>query len=306
MTDILMAVYNGENYIKEQLNSIIRQTVKDWDLYICDDCSSDNTVDIVLDYVNKYPDKITLVQNSENMGHKAVFFKLLRMSKGDYVFTCDQDDVWLPDKLARMEPLLRETDVPKLVFSDFSTIDGDGVRTGGSYAASAGLRIPQDGDFFPKLLAQPYVFGCACGINRRLLELSLDLPDGIEMYDCWIALTAALLGKVEYLPEQTIQHRFHSSNATGRAGQNSFLMRLKRVSRGFGTQRENTALRLRQVTLLRRQYAELLPPETDAMLAALEWAQHGGPAAVSALKKRGVGRGGAMQNLFFYLTVLMQ
>ena len=120
------------------------------------------------------------------------------------------------------------------------------------------------------------------------------------------ALTAALLGKVEYLPEQTIQHRFHSSNATGRAGQNSFLMRLKRVSRGFGTQRENTALRLRQVTLLRRQYAELLPPETDAMLAALERAQHGGPAAVSALKKRGVGRGGAMQNLFFYLTVLMQ
>ena len=56
MTDILMAVYNGENYIKEQLNSIIRQTVKDWHLYICDDCSSDNTVDIVLDYVNKYPD----------------------------------------------------------------------------------------------------------------------------------------------------------------------------------------------------------------------------------------------------------
>ena len=81
MTDILMAVYNGENYIKEQLNSIIRQTVKDWHLYICDDCSSDNTVDIVLDYVNKYPDKITLVQNSENMGHKAVFFKLLRMSR---------------------------------------------------------------------------------------------------------------------------------------------------------------------------------------------------------------------------------
>lgn len=71
------------------------------------------------------------------------------------VYFCDQDDVWLPDKLARMEPLLRETDVPKLVFSDFSTIDGDGVRTGGSYAASAGLRIPQDGDFFPKLLAQP-------------------------------------------------------------------------------------------------------------------------------------------------------
>ena len=60
------------------------------------------------------------------------------------------------------------------------------------------------------------------------------------------------------------------------------------------------------MTLLRRQYAELLPPETDAMLAALERAQHGGPAAVSALKKRGVGRGGAMQNLFFYLTVLMQ
>ena len=305
MIAVIMSTYNGEKYLPQQLDSVLRQTLEDFILIIRDDGSSDGTVPLLRGYTDE---RIVLLEG-ENVGPCRSFALLLQEAArrgAQQVYFCDQDDVWLPDKLARMEPLLRETDVPKLVFSDFSTIDGDGVRTGGSYAASAGLRIPQDGDFFPKLLAQPYVFGGAGGINRRLLELSLDLPDGIEMYDCWIALTAALLGKVEYLPEQTIQHRFHSSNATGRAGQNSFLMRLKRVSRGFGTQRENTALRLRQVTLLRRQYAELLPPETDAMLAALERAQHGGPAAVSALKKRGVGRGGAMQNLFFYLTVLMQ
>ena len=286
MIAVIMSTYNGEKYLPQQLDSVLRQTLEDFILIIRDDGSSDGTVPLL----RGYTDERIILLEGENVGPCRSFALLLQEAArrgAQQVYFCDQDDVWLPDKLARMEPQLRETDVPKLVFSDFSTIDGDG-------------------DFFPKLLAQPYVFGCACGINRRLLELSLDLPDGIEMYDCWIALTAALLGKVEYLPEQTIQHRFHSSNATGRAGQNSFLMRLKRVSRGFGTQRENTALRLRQVTLLRRQYAELLPPETDAMLAALERAQHGGPAAVSALKKRGVGRGGAMQNLFFYLTVLVQ
>ena len=274
MIAVIMSTYNGEKYLPQQLDSVLRQTLEDFILIIRDDGSSDGTVPLLRGYTDE---RIVLLEG-KNVGPCRSFALLLQEAArrgAQQVYFCDQDDVWLPDKLARLEPL-------------------------------AGLRIPQDGDFFPKLLAQPYVFGCACGINRRLLELSLDLPDGIEMYDCWIALTAALLGKVEYLPEQTIQHHFHSSNATGRAGQNSFLMRLKRVSRGFGTQRENTALRLRQVTLLRRQYAELLPPETDAMLAALERAQHGGPAAVSALKKRGVGRGGAMQNLFFYLTVLMQ
>ena len=91
---IIVPVYNVEQYLEECLHSLIQQTLIEIEIICVDDCSSDNTVDIVLDYVNKYPDKITLVQNSENMGHKAVFFKLLRMSKGDYVFTCDQDDVW--------------------------------------------------------------------------------------------------------------------------------------------------------------------------------------------------------------------
>lgn len=306
MIAILMSTYNGGQYLQRQLDSVLRQTVADFTLLIRDDGSSDDTLKIL----EQYDDPRIRVTAGGNLGPSGSFLALLdeaRQIGADYVFFCDQDDIWLDNKL---ELLLAEIqtlpDGPALVFSDFAMIDGEDKPTGDSYTAMAGLRIPQDGNFFPKLLAQPYIFGCACVLNRQLLELIENPPAGIEMYDCWIGLVAALFGTVKYLPQATISHRFHSSNATGQAGMNALSTRLRRVTRQFQKQVANTRLRLHQAQLLIDRYGDRLSPELHQQLSQLaEAGRKGGFRAVRTLKKYAVSRGGSLQNCFFYATAFM-
>ncbi len=307
MNVIVLSAYNGQTYLKKQIDSLLTQTVQDFVLLIRDDGSQDGTAQVVTEYTDP---RIRLIPG-ENIGITPSFCCLMKQAAemgAEHLFFCDQDDIWHPDKLEQfLNAFACPRDVPELVFSDFRMIDENDTVTGDSFAAFAGLRIPENGDFFPKLLAQPYVFGCACGVNRALLELVTDIPPQAEMYDCWIAMTAALTGVVRYLPQATIGHRFHSSNATGRAGQNSLISRVKRLTADFGKQRENTRCRLAQIPLLRTAHRDRLLPKEAVRLAELEAALHKNNfALLSALRRHGVSRGGSMQNLFFYLTVLTQ
>ena len=159
MNVIVMSTYNGGQYLRQQLDSVLRQTVSDFLLLIRDDGSSDDTLSIL----HQYTDPRIRLTEGENLGPSGSFFALLEQARqlgADYVFFCDQDDIWMDNKL---ELLLAEMQNvpsgPALVFSDFSMIDGQDAVTGESYSAMAGLRIPEDGNFFPKLLCQPYIFG---------------------------------------------------------------------------------------------------------------------------------------------------
>lgn len=307
MNVIVMSCYNGSQYLSEQLESVLNQTVADFTLLIRDDGSKDDTLQILA----QCKDPRVKVIAGENLGPSGSFFALLEEAYkmgADHVFFCDQDDIWMPRKL---EMLLTEIQTlpagPALVFSDFAMIDGEGNITGQSYTKMAQLRIPEDGNFFPKLLAQPYVFGCASVLNRALLELIQDPPAGIEMYDCWIALTASLLGTVRYLPTATIYHRFHTANATGRAGMNSFSARLRRITKQLKAQSANTALRLRQAQLLLDRYGDAFTETQRVQLADLANAgRTGGFRAISTLRKYAVARGGRLQNAFFYLTAFIR
>ena len=297
MNVILLSTYNGGQYLRKQLDSVLSQTVADFTLLIRDDGSCDNTLEIL----GSYTDPRIRILTGENLGPAGSFFALLEEARklgAEHIFFCDQDDIWKPEKLEKLLAELKKCPAgPALVFSDFAMIDENDTVTGESYAAMAKLRIPEDGDFFPKLLAQPYIFGCASVLNRELLELIENPPSDIEMYDCWIALVASVFGTVRYLPEATIYHRFHSANATGKAGANSLAARLKRVTGQFQKQCENTALRLNQAKLLSDRYGDTIPAHQRQRLEELAK----NPTA-RVLKKHGVARGGKLQNLFFYIT----
>ena len=297
MNVILLSTYNGGAYLRKQLDSVLSQSVADFTLLIRDDGSSDDTLDIL----NTYSDPRIRITAGENLGPAGSFFALLEQARSmgaEHIFFCDQDDIWMPDKLEKLLSALKECPPgPALVFSDFAMIDENDAVTGDSYAAMAKLRIPADGDFFPKLLAQPYIFGCASVLNKALLDLITEPPAGIEMYDCWIALVASIFGTVKYLPQATIYHRFHSANATGKAGANALSARLGRVTKQFRKQQDNTALRLNQAKLLLDRYGDAIPAHQRPRLAEL--AEN---PSVKILKKYGVARGGKLQNLFFYIT----
>ena len=297
MNVIALSTYNGGKYLRKQLDSVLSQSVTDFTLLIRDDGSSDDTLEIL----NTYSDPRIRILQGKNLGPSGSFFALLEEARNmgaEHIFFCDQDDIWMPHKLERLLAELKNCPAgPALVFSDFGMIDEKDAVTGDSYEKMAKLRIPRDGDFFPKLLAQPYVFGCTSVLNRALLELVTDPPAGIEMYDCWIALVASVFGTVRYLPTATIYHRFHSANATGKAGANALSSRLKRLTGQFRQQRENTALRLNQAKLLLDRYGDKIP---QAQRPRLEELAKNSSAAT--LIKYGVARGGKLQNLFFYIT----
>lgn len=307
MVAVLMSTYNGSRYLSQQLESVLQQTVGDFTLLIRDDGSKDDTLQLL----QQCTDPRVKVFAGENLGPSGSFFALLeeaRKLNADHVFFCDQDDIWMPEKI---ELLLAELEKcpsgPALVFSDFSMIDGEGNVTGDSYATMAQLRIPRDGNFFPKLLAQPYVFGCASVLNKALLDLIANPPEGIEMYDCWIALVASVFGTVRYLAMPTIYHRFHTNNATGKAGMNTLSSRIRRVTGQLKQQSANTALRLHQAQLLLDRYGSALPGQYRTQLAELAKAgTTAGFSAVKTLRKYAVARGGRLQNGFFYLTAFIR
>ena len=102
MIDILMATYNGERYISEQIESILNQTYKNWKLYIRDDGSKDNTISIIRDFEKQYPNKIILVKDKKNgLGAKCNFAELMKYSKQEYCMFSDQDDIWIDNKIEK-------------------------------------------------------------------------------------------------------------------------------------------------------------------------------------------------------------
>ncbi|MBQ9518724.1 MAG: glycosyltransferase, partial [Firmicutes bacterium] len=125
MVDILMAVFNGGEYLKKQLDSVFAQTYGDFCLIVCDDGSSDGSQEVLKAYKARYPDKIKLFFNKTNMGAKNNFFKLLKLSTAGYIMFCDQDDIWDSGKIEKTLKFFKQNEYggPLLVYTDMRVID---------------------------------------------------------------------------------------------------------------------------------------------------------------------------------------
>lgn len=121
-TSIVMATYNGEKYLKEQLDSLKEQSLRADEVIICDDCSKDSTVEFIRTYIaeNQLGASWTFVQNEQNLGYAGNFFKALQMAHGDYIFFSDQDDIWCENKLAEMVDVMEKRPEIQLLCSDYT------------------------------------------------------------------------------------------------------------------------------------------------------------------------------------------
>jgi len=213
---ILLSTYNGEIYLKEQLDSLLNQSYESIEIFVRDDGSRDKTYEILETY------DITLLENRENLGVKGSFEALLMYalehSDADYFMFCDQDDVWKSDKvvqtLAKMQAMEQEyAELPFLVHSDLEVVD-ENLKTISESMWSYEAIFPQYNSF-SRLLIQNTITGCTMMVNRRLAELSLPISSDAIMHDWWMGLVAAQFGKVEYIDQSTIKYRQHSSNTIG-------------------------------------------------------------------------------------------
>ncbi len=238
MIDILLAAYNGEKYISEQIESIINQTYTDWILYIKDDCSTDRTVDIVREYEKKYSGKIKLVLSEQSSGSaKNNFFSMLKYSKHAYVMTCDQDDIWLPDKIELTYNKMKETEkenkeIPILVHTDLKVVDENLNIISESLFALQNMNSNRDK--INNILVQNIVTGCTVMVNRNLLSYIIEIPKNAIMHDWWMALVASSLGKIAFVNSSTMLYRQHGKNSVGAKDTESVSYIFKKLRNVYG------------------------------------------------------------------------
>lgn len=220
---VLLATYNGGRFLAQQIDSILAQTHLETTLLARDDGSTDDTPAILAGYAARYPQRVTvLVAPSADAGAKGNFLTLLRHSTAPYVAFADQDDLWLPEKLARelaalaamAGPLAHPSGTPLLCFSDLRVVDQDLHTLHESFWKHEGHK-PAAARKLNRLLMQNVVAGCTMLMNRPLAELAAKMPPEAHMHDWWIALLACAFGRVTWLREPTVLYRQHGLNVFG-------------------------------------------------------------------------------------------
>lgn len=219
---ILLASFNGERFIGRQLESLLAQSYRNWELLLSDDLSQDATTAIVARYAAQ-DSRICDVGNTHAHGNaRDNFFDLVERATAPYLAFCDQDDVWLIDKLEREMAEMRcleeqyGKEVPLLVFSDLAVVDESLEVIAPSFQVFSGLNPERVS--LANLLAQNVSPGCVMLANRALYHNVMCLPQNrtlVIMHDWWFMLTAAALGHIGYVPEATMLYRQHGDNSVG-------------------------------------------------------------------------------------------
>ena len=215
---ILMSTYNGGMFLAAQLDSIISQSYQNWTLLIRDDGSTDHTEQLIGEYSAK-DCRIKRVNDSfGNKGSAKSFALLLNYVDTEYFMFADQDDVWLPEKIAVTIDAFSPEVYPQLVFTDLQVVDGDLKFLSDSFMEMSRFNT-SSGVTFPKLIFQNIVVGCTSAGNRALIEKSgllvAEHNDAVVMHDWWLALTACVFGKLTYVDTKTILYRQHGKNHLG-------------------------------------------------------------------------------------------
>lgn len=216
---VCMAVYNGENFIREQIDSILPQLKESDEIIISDDGSTDQTLSVI----NSYKDDRISVYHSGRKNIVMNFENALKRAKGDIIFLADQDDIWYPNKVENMVKWLQDFD---LVFSNASVFNDTIEETSLLYNKG------KNRTGLCRNLIKNNFIGATMAFNRKILDKALPFPENIYMHDAWIGSIAEITGKTNYLEDALIYYRRHGGNAsqTGEKSSNSFL---KKVSIRF-------------------------------------------------------------------------
>lgn len=217
---VCLASYNGSEYIRVQLDSILKQLPSSAEVIISDDGSTDSTVAVI----NKIPDpRIKLLTGNKFSSPVLNFQNALQYATGEYIFLSDQDDVWLPDKVKIMTEALENG--AQLVISDARIVDENLNVIHDSFFAA---RDSHTG-FLKNLLKNRFA-GCTMAFRADLLKKALPFPEKIHMHDWWLNLVAHLTGRVEMIEKPLILYRRHGANAseTGEKSSSSAIEKIMR------------------------------------------------------------------------------
>lgn len=219
---VALCTYNGELFIREQLDSILNQTVKVDEIVICDDCSKDTTASILEVYKNNYPDIVKVFYNAENLKSNKNFEKAISLCQGEYIFLSDQDDVWKPEKVAKILAVFNKNPKAEGVFSnaDFINDKGETIYNG--------LTLWEFVCFFENENHNPdhlihllthkgnFLTGATLCIKNTVKETCIPFKTGPEfIHDEWLAFYLSHKKTLYYSRENLISYRIHKNQQLG-------------------------------------------------------------------------------------------
>ncbi len=258
---IAMATYNGEEYLSEQLNSFVTQERLPDELVVCDDGSTDRSIELLTSFAETVPFDVRIVQNSQNIGHEKNFGKAIDLCSGDIIFLADQDDYWHRDKLSAVGKMFADEPDALLVVNDVSITDGKLQPTGRTVleqTRAAGVLGAN---------AKSLTLGCATAFRSSLRELISPIPSLDYGHDSWIHDFTEVIGGRRVLPRTLQLYRRHDQNVSNWAfngGTRASPLTVMRPSAGKDLSGEYSK-RVRALSLMRER-VQSLGPERFATL----------------------------------------
>lgn len=238
---ILLATYNGVEYLTDMLESLEKQTYQQFICCIHDDGSNDRTVDVIAEWVTKYPIRYRVIDGPTQGSPQSNFLWMLSQVEADYYMFADQDDVWLPEKIEKSWRKLQEVEAqsegPACVFTDMYVVDENLKVLDESFIRYIGRDAGRIA--LSQLLLENPAAGCTQLFNRELRDLALQLQDvnAIEMHDIWVLSLAAAFGQnhIGVLDEPLVYYRQHGENEMGAVAAESKLQKVMRNAGLFFT-----------------------------------------------------------------------
>lgn len=218
---VAMCTYNGSKFVGEQMESIAKQTRLPAELIVIDDCSTDTTAEIVREFAKTAPFPVQVHVNARNIGGSSKgitknFEAATALCQGEFIVPCDQDDIWVAEKLARMAAALEQN--PRLdgAFSDAQLVTETGVRKGVLLSKTTGLNAAEQariarGEALPLVLSMTKVYGSSLIFHSRLKQY-LPVPPH-WWFDAWMGTMAAVHGGLRFLPEELYLYRIHPNQS---------------------------------------------------------------------------------------------
>ena len=310
--DVLLATYNGEKYIAEQIESILINFYKvpeyDCRILISDDCSTDKTVEIILE-LSKSDNRITLIDANKKGGVKENFSYLMKSSNADYMFFCDQDDFWLPSKIElfihKFISLENEYSGPLLIHSDLCVTNGMLSPKSESMFKYQNLN---SNPTFNELIVSNSVTGCVMACNKALLEIANEssISESI-MHDWYLGLIAKHFGRIIFIDNSLILYRQHGGNQVGaKSFKLSEVLKISKMKYNYLKAKESIINTQDQTRLFLKDFSKKI--DADRLKSLIQFSESEDTSTLNRLSLffyHGFKKKGFIRNvIFFYLFVI--
>lgn len=217
---VAMCTYNGEKYIREQLMSIRNQTLQIDEIVICDDCSEDDTVEIIENLIRQYDLPVRLHVNTWNHGYRKNFEQAICRCSGDIIFLSDQDDIWLPTKVETIIGYFNSNPDKEFVFTNAALVNAAGIPSYNQTLFDVlgldkeTLDLFDQGYALEMLSVYCRVTGATCALRASLIPYCIPLSN-IVAHDEMIAMASAFRNKIGYIAQCLIKYRQHGKQTIG-------------------------------------------------------------------------------------------